>query len=991
MIGIILTIFVYPAITNARDDFREDVSAFEAMVDYGYYLDQYISRGTATPNHQMFLFGSKYSGTDMDLELIYSDENHGYAVRTTDVGYIEWEAVVPEAGLYNIEVHYYPIEGQGTTIERELSINGQVPFEGAAYLNFTRVWGDGEEIRKDNQGNELRPLQVEHPSWQSKILDDSRGNYMEPYYFFLNEGVNTLRLTSRREPMLIDYVRIFQAEEPRTYSRVLESHLKDGQSGARDVFIKLQERDSTVRSGPTLAPQGELGDPTLEPYDTVLMRLNMIGGDSWSQVGQWISWDFEVPTDGFYQIGIKAKQNLLRGAFSNRRILIDGEVPFQEVEAVRFPYSAGYLMNVPGVAETGEPYLFYLTKGKHTITMEVVLGDMVDVIRTLEESVYDLNSIYRQIVMITSPTPDPMRTYNLPKRIPGLLDGLREQAEIVEGVAIALEEYTGQKGGATVILQDLTRQLRTLASNPDSIPTRLAKFRDNLGGLGTWLLDTRSQPLAIDYLVVASPEQVMPEATATFAERMKHEIRALGSSYLHDYSMVGDVYESEEEPLKVWLGWGRDQAQILKRLIENSFTPRTGVPVNLELVSMGVLLPATVAGRGPDVAMGVSTAQPMNFAFRGGVVDLSEMPDIDDVTSRFMRSALIPFAFRDSLYALPDQQPFMMLFYRTDILHELGLEIPNTWDDVLDIIPVLQKRNMEFGLPFSVPPKAMSGAIGDVSSTIGSLTSSGGVLNMLTFLNQNGEELFVEDGIATNLDHEYAVEAFSLWTDLYELYKLPLDYNASNRFRMGEMPLVIANYNLYNELQVFAPELRGKWGFTLMPGTVLPDGTIDRSTPGGARSTSGGSAQAGQTGTMILASSKRVDAAWEFLKWWTSDEVQVEFGRQIESVLGPAGRYPTANVHALSSLPWSVNEYEKLLAQWEWVRGVPEVPGGYMIGRHLDNAFRKVVYENKPARDILVDYNRLINEEIERKRIEFGLPTTLDELEDEYRKQYWVD
>ena len=288
---------------------------------------------------------------------------------------------------------------------------------------------------------------------------------------------------------------------------------------------------------------------------------------------------------------------------------------------------------------------------------------------------------------------------------------------------------------------------------------------------------------------------------------------------------------------------------------------------------------------------------------------------------------------------------------------------------------------MDFGLPFSVPAKAMSSSIGDVSSTMGSLSSSGGVLNLLMFMYQKDQELFIEDGIATNLDHEAAVEAFTLWTELYELYKLPLDYNASNGFRMGDMPLVIASYGLYNELQVFAPELRGKWGFTLVPGTLKEDGTIDRSAP----------AAVGQTGSMIMAASDKVEEGWEFLKWWTSTETQIEFGRQIESTLGVAGRYATANVEALAGLPWSVEEYQKLMAQWQWVRGVPEVPGGYMIGRYLDNAFRQVVYNNKPARDILVDYNRLINEEIQRKREEFSLPTEFDDLPEEYRKLYWVE
>ena len=137
----------------------------------------------------------------------------------------------------------------------------------------------------------------------------------------------------------------------------------------------------------------------------------------------------------------------------------------------------------------GEEPILSTSRKARSITLEVVLGDMVDIIRTVERSVYDLNTIYRQIVMITSPSPDPMRTYELPKRIPGLLDNMRIQAGILDSVADDLEAYTGQKGGATVVLRDLARQLYPLIDDPDSIPKRLAKFRDNLGGLGTWLLE----------------------------------------------------------------------------------------------------------------------------------------------------------------------------------------------------------------------------------------------------------------------------------------------------------------------------------------------------------------------------------------------------------------------------------------------------------------------------------------------------------------------
>ncbi|MGI6148133.1 MAG: extracellular solute-binding protein [Limnochordia bacterium] len=978
---LIVWLCVFPRAVAEDYSFVDDIAGFEAVVDYGTYLESYLAQGAARPNRQVIVLGDRYARTNMHVELVFSEEYRDHAVLTEERGFIEWDVYVQSPGLYNIEVAYFPAEGRGTAIERALEINGEPPFDGASYLVFPRIWGDAESIRTDNQGNELRPAQKEYPMWQTAVLSDAMGLYTDPYLFYFHAGKNTIRLISRREPMLIHHLRLFQVEAPPSYAELAAEYSRQGFKPAEGVFLKLQERDSSYRSDANLAPSSDHGDPTLEPYHPVLMRLNAIGGN-WSQHGQWIRWDFTVPQSGLYKIGIKAKQHLLRGSFSNRRIYIDGKVPFQELSAVRFPYSSVYDMYVLGGEE---PYLIYLEEGPHSITLEVVLGDMVDIIRTVERSVYDLNTIYRQIVMITSPSPDPMRTYELPKRIPGLLDNMRIQAGILDSVADDLEAYTGQKGGATVVLRDLARQLYTLIDDPDSIPKRLAKFRDNLGGLGTWLLEVRVQPLYIDYLVIASPEQEMPRASATFSERLGHEVRALASSYTHDYAMVGDVYAGDAEPLTVWVGWGRDQAQVLKRLIENDFTPRTGIPVNLELVSMGVLLPATVAGRGPDVAMGVNTTQPINFAFRGGVVDLAALPGFEEVRQRFMHSALVPFIFRDSVYALPDQQPFLMMFYRIDVLHELGLEIPQTWDDVLEIIPILQKRNMQFGLPFSVPIRAMSTNIGDVSATVGSLSSSGGVLNLLMFMYQRGQELFVADGVATNLDHEAAVDAFALWTELYELYKLPVDYNAANRFRMGDMPIVIAGYGLYNELQVFAPELRGKWGFSLVPGTRREDGTIDRSAP-----TSVGQSGS-QTGSMILADSDQIAEAWEFLKWWTSTETQIEFGRQIESVLGVAGRYATANVEALAGLPWSVDEYERLMAQWRWIRGVPEVPGGYVIGRYLDNAFRQVVYNNKPARDVLVDYNRLINEEIERKRIEFGLPTTVEELPPEHRRLYWVE
>ena len=93
----------------------------------------------------------------------------------------------------------------------------------------------------------------------------------------------------------------------------------------------------------------------------------------------------------------------------------------------------------------------------------------------------------------------------------------------------------------------------------------------------------------------------------------------------------------------------------------------------------------------------------------------------------------------------------------------------------------------------------------------------------------------------------------------------------------------------------------------------------------------------------------------------------------MEGILGAAARYPTANIEALQKLPWTVMEYQKLEEQWDWVRGIPEVPGGYMTGRHLDNAFRLVLEERANPRETIYDFVQIINEEIRKKRREFGL------------------
>lgn len=932
-------------VSRAQNENKRGFAAVNIRDDYEVYLSQH--KDAPYPDESITIDAVDFIAAEPAVDIVEGLGGiPGKAVKTDEEGYIEWKVNINKAGLYNIKIEYYPIKGRGSSIERELWINGKLPFFGAGHLTFSRVWSDAEPIKQDNRGNDMRPSQAESPRWEQSYLQDYMGYYNEPYYFYFKAGENTIRLVSVKEPMAIKSITIEQAPKSLPYKQIADTYQKKGYKNYEGTPIKVQGEHAYLKSDPTLYPVYDRASPSTEPYHPSKIRLNTIGGYRWNLPGQWIVWKVNVPEDGLYRLAFKVRQNMVRGSFSNRRLLIDGEVPFTEAENLKFKYKNDWVM-YELTDDNGKPCLFYLEKGEHEIKLEVTLGDLAEIIRTVESSLYRLNEAYRKIIMVTTPTPDPYRDYQLEQQIPDVIKELDEQGDIIDKMAQQLIAYTGQRGSQSAILYRLSYQLKDMARRPERIPRMLNDFKTNIGSLGTWILSAREQPLEIDYIWLGSPTQQLPAVSTNFIQKAFHEVRSLIASFTEDYNSVGNVYSGEA--LKVWIQTGRDQAQVLKQIIDDTFSPRTGIPVNLELVQPGTLLPAVVAGIGPDVALQLGIGDPVNFATRRAAIDLTQFEDFYEVAQRFHDSALVPYRFNNGVFALPETQSFPMLFYRTDILEELGLQVPETWEDVFNILPVIQKNHMDFGIPISTTQ-----------------TPGAGMTSFTMLLYQMGGKLYREDGISTALNEEEAIEAFKMWTELYVNYKFPVQYDFANRFRIGEMPIGIADYQTYNFLSVFAPEIRGLWDFAPVPGMKKPDGSIDRSVPSGG------------TAAMIVRGVRDKDAAWEFLKWWTSTEAQERFGREMESLLGAAGRYPTANIEALEKLPWPVKDYKNLMEQWQWVKGNPEVPGGYFMPRHLDNAFRKVVYGGEDPRETILDYVRVINEEITNKRIEFGLPTLED-------------
>lgn len=913
---------------------------------YDDYLAGY--KNAARPDAEIVIPAADYVRVENAeiRELRGYEGQEGLSVYTGEKGEVEWKVRVEEAGLYNLSLFYYPVEGKSSSIERSLKIDGRLPFEEAGYLQFDRIWDNAKpEIERDNQGNELRPKQVERPAWRETVFKDSDGYVTEPFRFYFDKGEHTLTLTASREPMVIHRLKLFQQPEALPYEQVKARYEAEGVRETAGHMIVVQAEQAVAKSSPTLYPLSERSSPGVTPYSASKVRINTIGGYNWRLPGQWLEWEVEVPETGLYHIGFRSKQNFVRGIYATRRLTIDGQVPFAEMNRAAFRYDSGYRVDVMG---GDDPYLFHLDKGKHVLRLEASLGEFAPLLRQVEASLLNLNAMYRKVLMITGTKPDEFRDYRVEQRIPELLEVFRTESERLRAVSARLVELSGQSGDQEALLKTMALQLEEMVEEPETIPRRLETYKTNTGGLGTWLQQAREQPLMIDEIYVASPDKKLPDGGLGAGDKIVHELSTFASSFFIDYNRIGNVAdEKDQRTVTVWIGSGRDQANAIKAMIDETFTPQTGVNVNLKLVNMGTILPATLAGQGPDVAMQIGNDLPVNFAMRSAAADLTQFSDYEEVAARFRESAIVPYKYRDGVFALPETQTFNMLFYRKDVLAELGLKVPETWNDVAALLAVLNKNHMGFGLPVvtqapnqwtTLPPNSM----------------------YATLLMQNGGQFYRQADTESDLDSKTGIESFKQWTEYYTDYKLEREYDFANRFRTGQMPIGIADYTTYNQLAVFAPEIRGLWGFAPVPGTKREDGSLDRTVP------------AGGSGVLMLESAADKEAAWEFIKWWTSDETQTSYGREMEGLMGAAARYPTANIKALQQLPWPVEDFESLEEQFRWVEGIPEVPGGYATGRHLFNAFYRSVIGGIEPREAIMDSVQYIHDEIRNKQKEFG-------------------
>lgn len=945
----------------AGTDLTRDVEGMERVGTYTGYLNEHADAHDMTCEAEIDLFDYASSGK---VEVYTNYGGTDKALFTDTDSSVSFHVQVPQTGYYNLYMEYLIPESRGVAAERGVRINGEFPFEDAQNITFTRIWTDGGEVKTDNQGNQIRPTQIEVYDWQSSCFEDDMGYITEPYRFYLEKGDNEITLEAENEPMIIRKFMVAPVSVIQSYEEYVAKYPDISDQAMTAGYIQMiQGEDSTLRSESSLYAKYDRSSPTTYPNSVTNTVLNYVGGDTWRSSGQWIEWEFEVPEDGYYNIMIKGRQNYSRGSVSSRTVYIDGEIPFSEMKEISYAYSNDW--ECKDLAdENGVPYNFYLTKGTHTIRLEATLGGVGPILEELEDSTYRVNQIYRKILVYTGANPDRYRDYYIEANYPEVMEAMELESKRLFKIVDDTVSYSGQKAANIAAAQTVAQQMERFCEKPNKITLEFTTFKDNITALGTASLNMSETKLDIDYLVVSGTGVTPKKDKANIFTKLWHETKSFFASFFVDYNSVGDVYDesADDEVVKVWILTGRDQGTILKSMVDDTFTPESGVKVNVEIVDPTALLNAVLAGRGPNVVLSVGADQPVNYALRGAAEDITQFNDWEEVLSHYTPSSYEQYGLDGHIYAIPETQTFNVMFYRKDVLEEMGLEVPDTWQELIEMLPTIQGNNLSVGIPTAAGSSSTTTATTAVASNVPDLSL------YFTLLYQYGGDMYNEMGTKTTVDDEAGIRAFDDYVRYFNDYGLPTIYDFVSRFRSGEMPIGISAYSTYNTLMVSAPEIRGLWDFTLIPGTEYtnPDGTtyIDRS------DFITGSA------TMMIATEDESlkQKSWEFMKWWAKPDTQVRFGREIEALLGSSARYATANKDAFVQLSWSSDDIKVLSEQWDQTVGIREVPGGYYTGRHITNAIRKVINDKDDTRETIIDYSIKINEEIEKKRNEFGLP-----------------
>lgn len=853
---------------------------------------------------------------------------------------IAFNCNVPTTGLYQISLDFYSVSEDYIDVELALEVNGESQYLESSQIILYKHWSQSNVFPTDRYGNDFYSEQVQIYNWIHQDLFDPMGLFNEPLVFKLNAGDNEIAFSKTKGDILLGDITISGKQQLISYEEYAS-----GANLYSEDFYEVYEAEIPDFKNATTIQAGVSRNALITPFDVSILKLNILSGSTCNSERETIGYEIIVPESGYYNITFKVLQSEIANGIVYRTLRINGEIPFFEAVSLEFNYDTKWHNVTLG---DDKPYLFYLNEGKNDISLSVDLSSYQGIYYKIKEINTYINDLSLKIKKLTGNQVDEFRDWDIADFIPNIQSDLLYNANELQIIYDYLDvlNHFGKLTEVQSSLKIAIRNIEYLAEEPNEIPKNMSLLTTSTQSISSTLGSVMSQildsPLSIDKFFIHTDVEV-ENARAGFFTRMWLGIKRFVLSFFDERYNI----QPSDEELVVWVNRNKQYVDLIQKMADDSFTAETGIKVNISVMaSEGKLILANSAGTNPDVAVGVASWIPYDLGIRGAIQDLTEFsndPDFIKILNYYQEESLIPMAYNNGLYGLPDTENFYVLYYREDILDGLGISVPNTWEDVAEIMPVLKRYGLNFYLPLS-------------SST--SLKSFDATL---PFFFQYGSDVYDESGFHVDLENEESVKALEVMTELYTIYSMNTTITSFyNDFRLGLSPIGVGDFGMYVTLLNAAPDIQGLWKIALLPGVEQIDGSIDRSVPGA------------QTANMIFKQNDKLEESWEFLKWWSSTEIQTDFSNLLLSTLGKEYLFNTANIDAFKSLNINKDDLDTIIEQWTYLRELPKVPGSYQVELEISNIWNSVVIDRENLRVLLNDSILRMDKEIQKKMSEFS-------------------
>lgn len=871
--------------------------------------------------------GSSTDGTGDTRELNYRES-------TT------YRITAETAGLYYLQLEYLPLGSTLSDFSVSISINGEQAYSEMKTIALPLFWEDEtKSFPTDSYGDESAPRQVRREERRTTYLYNNTYSSATPLVFPLKKGENEITVTNISSDGL--GLGALTATEPVLGTPSYQDYLGQHDTETKTALLMVNAVDYSYKNT-TQAILGYENNPALTPNDNRYKVMNTL---NWTEAGTEVFYEVTVEETGCYQLAFHYK-NEKKEFDAFETIRIDGEIPFKECINYAFAPTGNTWTNEVLSDEAGEPYRFYLTAGTHVISLRAENEPVSRAWRYARLMAEHVSQFSLQITKITGSETDKNRTWRMTKYIPEIPDYLRAYEILIQEIRYSLQEHSSL-GVNGALLSDFDKAMQfidRMKEYPDEIAlyTNDLTGRDNsvLVSLSNFTSEICKQDFTLDMLYVYG-NRALPRARAGVAATIGNWFGTLFHSFTtNKYSTETE----DEEVLTVWVNRAVTHVDLLQKLVDTEFTPHTGIRVKVSIMpDANKLTLSAAAGQTPDVALGLSSHMPFDLACRGALYDLTQFEDFWSVANRFVAGTFVPYVYNEGVYAIPETLDFNALVYRTDIFETLGLSVPDTWDDVVAILPELQRYGMNF--------------YHNISSGVGYKW----FYQTTPLIFQNGGRLYTEDGLASALDEPNSVKGLQALGNLFIAYSLDTQViSFFNSFRYSTLPVGILSSADYIIFKNGAAELDGQWALANYPGTVQEDGSINRYYV------------ANGTGGIIFQETTHAQEAWTFLKWWTSHDTQVNYTYTLRSTYGKEFFWLPSNLEALADAPIDQADKDVILEQVLWIRDVPRTPGQYLLERSISDIWNTMVLDGTSAQVAIDEKSVAINREIRKKMTELG-------------------